>query len=145
MGIGGRIRTLRERAGITQEELARRLGVTPSAVGNYEREISHPKEEVLYRLFTALSCEPNELFSDFYNAKLSPEQLHLAKYRELDEHGRELVNACTEIEFRRCTDGLTAVAARSFTRKTAQPQLRLSKREGAGSIHDLPGNRGDDI
>ena len=50
MGIGKRIKELRERAGLTQEELAQRLGVTPSAVGNYEREVSHPKENVLYRL-----------------------------------------------------------------------------------------------
>lgn len=142
MGIGHRIRALRERSGITQEELARRLGVTPSAVGNYEREISHPKEEVLYRLFTALCCEPNELFADFYNAQLSPERLHMEKYRELDEHGRELVDACTDIEYRRCTNGLTAVAARSFTKRSSAPELRLNKREGAGSIFDQPDNKG---
>ena len=143
MGIGRRIRTLRERAGITQEELARRLGVTPSAVGNYEREISHPKEEVLYRLFTALSCEPNELFSDYYNARLSPAQLHLAKYRELDDHGRELVDACTEIEHSRCTQGLTAVAARSFSKENSRHELRLTKREGAPSIFDQPDHKED--
>lgn len=138
MGLGKQIRALRERAGITQEELARRLGVTPSAVGNYEREISHPKEEVLYRLFSALSCEPNELFSDYYNVKLSPAQLHLMKYRELDEHGRELVDACTEIEHRRCCDGLTTVAARSFGRNEVPEKIRLKKRKGAGSILDQP-------
>ncbi len=145
MGIGTRIRALREREGITQEELARRLGVTPSAVGNYEREISHPKEEVLYRLFTALSCEPNELFADYYNAKLSPAQIHLARYRELDEHGRELVDACTEIEYRRCTNGLTAVAARSFSRDPSQHTLRLKRRDGAGSILDQPDDRKDKL
>jgi len=146
MGLGKRIRTLRERAGLTQEELAQRLGVTPSAVGNYERDISHPKEEVLYRLFTALSCEPNELFSDYYNIKLSPAQLHMMKYRELDEHGRELVDACTEIEHRRCQDGLTVVAARSFGMDAAadrQKRLRLKKRQGAGSILDQPDYRED--
>ncbi len=147
MGLGKRIRTLRERAGLTQEELAQRLGVTPSAVGNYERDISHPKEEVLYRLFTALSCEPNELFSDYYNIKLSPAQLHMMKYRELDEHGRELVDACTEIEHRRCQDGLTMVAARSFGRDACsadrQKRLRLKKRQGAGSILDQPDYRED--
>lgn len=137
MGIGKQIKALRERAGITQEELAGRLGVTPSAVGNYERDISHPKEEVLYRLFTALSCEPNELFADYYNAKLSPLQLHIMKYRELDEHGRELVDACTEIEHRRCQDGLTSVAARSLGRKAAPEKLRLKKR-GSGSLLDQP-------
>lgn len=145
MGIGTRIRALRERAGITQEELARRIGVTPSAVGNYEREISHPKEEVMYRLFTALSCEPNELFADYYHARLTPVQVHLAKYRELDEHGRELVDACTEIEYCRCTNGLTAVAARSFSNQPARHELRLRKRPGTGSLLDLPDERKDKL
>lgn len=148
MGLGKRIRALRERAGLTQEELAQRLGVTPSAVGNYERDISHPKEEVLYRLFTALSCEPNELFSDYYNIRLSPAQLHMMKYRELDEHGRELVDACTEIEHRRCQDGLTVVAARSFVSDSHIPderrqRIRLKKRQGAGSILDQPDYKED--
>lgn len=143
MGLGKRIRALRERSGITQEELARRLGVTPSAVGNYERDISHPKEDVLYRLFSALGCEPNELFSDYYNEQGSPEQLHMTKYRELDEHGKELVDACTEIEHRRCQDGLTLVAARSFGRDSSPGRIRLKKRPGAGSIFDQPDYKGD--
>lgn len=74
MGIGKRIKELRERAGLTQEELAQRLGVTPSAVGNYEREVSHPKENVLYRLFEALSCEPNELFADSLTPRRHPDR-----------------------------------------------------------------------
>lgn len=143
MGLGKQIRALRERAGITQEELAGRLGVTPSAVGNYEREISHPKEEVLYRLFTALSCEPNELFADYYNARLSPARLHMMKYQELDEHGRELVDACTEIEHRRCQDGMTAVAARSFGSRNAPDRLRLTKRNESESILDQPDHKVD--
>lgn len=135
MGIGRRIRQLRERCGITQEELAQRLGVTPSAVGNYEREVSHPREEVLYGLFRELSCEPNELFSDCYDTADSKEADHLKMYRELDSHGRELVDACTEIEYRRCTesDGLVLIAAR----KGGAPRLlKLKKRDGAGSILD---------
>ena len=138
MGIGRQIRALRERAGLTQEELARRLDVTPSAVGNYEREISHPKEEVLYRMFTALCCEPNELFADCYDAKLTPAQEHLKKYQELDGHGRELVDACTEIEHRRCCDGLVLIAARRFDGTVLPGKLQLKKRRGAGSVMDLP-------
>lgn len=142
MGIGKQIKALRERAGITQEELAGRLGVTPSAVGNYERDVSHPREEILYRLFTALSCEPNELFAGYYNAELSPARLHLMKYRELDEHGRELVDACTEIEHRRCQDGLTSVAARGLGRKSPPEKIKLKKR-GTESILDQPDYKED--
>lgn len=144
MGIGNKIRTIRERRGITQEELARRLGVTPSAVGNYERDVSHPKEEILYRLFTALSCEPNEIFADYYNSELTPSQIHLARYEALDEHGKELVDACTEIEYIRCTEGLTSVAARSF-KKSYGGTIRLKKRDGAGSIFTLPDDRKDKL
>ncbi len=138
MGIGRRIRILRERACLTQEELAARIGVTPSSVGNYEREVSHPREEALYRLFDALHCEPNELFADCYEDS-SGESMHLEKYRALDSYGRELVDACTDIEYRRCTeeqeDGHILIAARNGG---APRCVELKKRKGAGSILDKP-------
>ena len=62
MKFGGRLSELRREAGLTQRGLALKIGVTPSAVGNYEQGVSFPREEVLYRLFDALSCTPNELF-----------------------------------------------------------------------------------
>ena len=140
MGIGKMIKLLRERAGMTQEQLAERLEVTPSAVGNYERDVSFPREEILYRIFKALDCEPNELFTDYYRAEKNPGRIHLELYRELDEHGRELVDACTAIEHRRCceSDGLTAVAARSFGRNEYPEKIMLKKRRNAGSILDAP-------
>ena len=61
MGIGIRIRELRLRAGLTQEGLAAKIGVTPSTVGNYERDVSFPKEDAFMALFEALNCTPNEL------------------------------------------------------------------------------------
>ena len=62
MKIGEKIFELRRKAGLTQRDLALKIGVTPSAVGNYEQGVSFPREEVLYRLFDALDCSPNELF-----------------------------------------------------------------------------------
>ena len=62
MTIGEKISELRRNAGLTQRDLALKIGVTPSAVGNYEQGVSFPREEVLYRLFEALNCTPNELF-----------------------------------------------------------------------------------
>lgn len=62
MTIGEKILELRRKAGLTQRDLALKIGVTPSAVGNYEQGVSFPREEVLYRLFEALDCTPNELF-----------------------------------------------------------------------------------
>ena len=48
MGIGKRIKEARERLGMTQNELAEIVGVTGSAITNYEKETSHPKEPVNY-------------------------------------------------------------------------------------------------
>lgn len=64
MGIGPRIREMRENRGMTQKELAFSIGVTPSAVTNYEAGVSHPKEPVLHALFRALQVDANYLFQD---------------------------------------------------------------------------------
>ena len=63
MGIGRKIKEARNAQGMTQEELARRLGVTKGAVANYENETSHPKESVMYKMFEALDVDANYLFS----------------------------------------------------------------------------------
>lgn len=64
MGIGKRLKEAREKAGITQEELGRMIGVTGSSITNYEKETSHPKEPIMYALMNALGVEPNFLFQD---------------------------------------------------------------------------------
>lgn len=55
MGIGFRIREAREALGYRQHELAKLIGVTASAVTNYEQDYSFPKEEILYRLIDTLA------------------------------------------------------------------------------------------
>lgn len=142
MKIGNNIKALRLRHGITQEALAKRLGVTPSAIGNYERGVSFPKENVLEKLFGALGCTPNELFGA--ESLLSDEEYaHLNKYRALDAHGRELVNACVEIELGRIAEEsddsrLITIAAR---KGRAKQRVKLKMRAGK-SLRDLPDYKG---
>lgn len=137
MGIGNKIRELRIRQGITQEILALKIGVTPSAVGNYEREISFPKEEVLMRLFGALRCTPNELLGE--NATFGEREYALLnKYASLDEQGRERVDECTARELERVLAESEeyeeiAIAARHGS---GEP-IKLKKRKGR-SVFDLP-------
>lgn len=142
MNIGNNIKALRRQRGITQETLAERLGVTPSAVGNYERSVSFPKEDILGRLFGALGCTPNELFGA--ESLLSDEEYaHLNKYRALDAHGKELVNACVEIELGRIAEenddgGYIKVAAR---KGKGAGSVKLKKR-GGKSLRELPDYKG---
>lgn len=137
MKIGNNIRALRRQRGITQETLAKRIGVTPSAVGNYEHDTSFPKENVLERLFGALGCTPNELFGA-ESLLTDEEYAHLNKYRALDAHGKELVNTCVEIELGRLAgendeDAYITVAAR----KGGKSRVKLKKSAGK-SLDELP-------
>lgn len=57
--IGKNIRDLREAAGLTQEELARRLFVTRQTVSNYELGRSRPDLDMLLRIAEELKADVN--------------------------------------------------------------------------------------
>lgn len=106
MGIGKRIREARERIGLTQKELAHKIGVTSSAIANYENDTSHPKEPVLYSLIDALDIEPNFLFQDCVNVSasntLTPEEYDLVlKFKKLDSYSKKVVLSIIELELER--------------------------------------------
>jgi len=50
MNIGGRIAYLRERRGLTQEELAQALGISRAALSHYEKNRREPDSETLTKL-----------------------------------------------------------------------------------------------
>lgn len=54
-GIGGRLREERIKAGISQRELARRLGLSPSLISQLESGISKPSVGTLYAIVTELN------------------------------------------------------------------------------------------
>lgn len=108
MSIGTRIKERREQLGLSRNELASKIGVTPSAIANYENEISKPKIELMYRLFESLKCDANYLHQDDMNALLykdtaTTEEFEnlVKKYRSLDDFGRKSVDIVLEREFDR--------------------------------------------
>ena len=118
MSFGSRLRERREALGMKQNELGRLLGVTGSAIGNYENSVSSPKAEVLYRAFDVLQCDANYLFQDEMRTDLtngvSPAELDMIrKYRALDGHGRELIDIILDMEHGRLTAPLPVSAPRT--------------------------------
>ena len=95
MGIGKRLKEARESSGYTQEELGKIVGVTGSAITNYEKETSHPKEPILYALINALGVDANFLFQDCVKIKtpsLSDEATKVAiAFDKADEDHKEIV------------------------------------------------------
>lgn len=108
MGIGYRIKEARERLGLTQTELGSKIGVTGSAITNYEKETSHPKEQIIYKLMEVLEVDANYLFQDVVNIPKKKNDVTLAeyeyikKYRALDKHGKEMVDFTLIKEYERC-------------------------------------------
>ena len=68
MSIGSRLKEARNRSRMTQAELARAVGVTTSAIGNYETDVSSPKEPVLIRLMNVLGIDANYVYQDYIMA-----------------------------------------------------------------------------
>ncbi len=98
MSIGSRIKELREYNGLSRIDLAELLGVTIGAISNYENGVSSPKEPILFKIIEKLGCDANYLFQDEIkmpsdrNDVSIPEYEYITKYRELDEHGKDIVD-----------------------------------------------------
>lgn len=97
MSFGTRLRERREELGLKQSELGSKLGITGSAIGNYENEVSSPKADILYQVFDVLKCDANYLFQDEMSAletnDLTVSEIKIAKkYRSLDDHGKRIVD-----------------------------------------------------
>lgn len=109
MSLASRLKQRREELGLTQVELAKLIGVTKGAVGNYETGVSSMKAEVLYRICDVLQCDPNFLFQDEMKIlqarpkeEISKQELDmLKKYRALDDYGRETVELVLNREYNR--------------------------------------------
>ena len=104
MSIGSRIKERRSELKLSRNDLADAIGVSPSAIANYENEISVPKIELMYKIFSVLKCDANYLYQDdmILTTKGSViEEPLLNKYRQLDEDGKELVSLVIDKEYER--------------------------------------------
>ncbi len=70
--IGTRIRKYREKAGISQKELAGMIGVSNSRISNWEQGINRPDADILAELCRVLNVSPSELL----DVRLAPEDLN---------------------------------------------------------------------
>ncbi len=125
MGIGKRIKDAREAKNFTQGHLATLIGVTPSAIANYESDTSHPKETILYDLMKFLEVDANYLFQDFIEIKgdsFSIDEVEqIKKFRVLDDYGKTAVSRTLEHEYKRVLSSahfLTKDAAYAYLTST---------------------------
>ena len=98
MNFGETICALRKGLGLTQDEVAKRIGVKKNTISNYENNVSKPQYEQLVKLCNLFKRNPNILMSSDLvdidmELNLSPvDQTILDKYKALTPHDKEIVD-----------------------------------------------------
>lgn len=100
MSFGQRLRQRREELHMSRQELAHLLGVSVSAIGNYETGQNAVREDVLLRLFHALDVDPNYLYQDAFQGTgficSAREENLVRRFRDLSSAGRRTVEALVD-------------------------------------------------
>lgn len=65
MTTGQLIKAARKKAGVTQEELGKKIGVSGSSMAQWENDLRNPKLDTLQRIASALGVPVQELISDW--------------------------------------------------------------------------------
>ena len=100
MSFATRLKEARENKNLTQKKLAELVGVRNTAISNYEKAVSFPNIDILYKIFDILQIEPNFFFQDdiqnlaltsSYNltdiqspSEVDPDMFILHMYKQLD-------------------------------------------------------------
>ncbi len=97
--IGDRLRECRKRRGLTQEQLAEKVGVTFQQIQQYENGSSRLNSDRLQQIGHALGIPVGSLFDDSDERALTDDEMKLVKgYRSLssDEVRTFLISSVTK-------------------------------------------------
>lgn len=62
---GNFIRDRRQKMGLTQEEVAKKLGISQVAYGRYELGTREPNLELIFKISDVLDFKPGEFFDNY--------------------------------------------------------------------------------
>ena len=84
-GIGKKIKNLRLKKGLTQEELGERTDLTKGYISQIERDLSSPSIDTFFSILEVLGCTPKEFFDDFdMNQKVVYDENDRTEYTDED-------------------------------------------------------------
>lgn len=68
--VGKRVKEVRKKSGLTQEDLAEKVGVSATYISSIERGLSFPRGEVLVGILNALNVSSDVVFCDVVGASM---------------------------------------------------------------------------
>lgn len=104
--IGNRIKLLREEFNLKQEDLAKKIDVSPSAIGMYERDLREPNDDITLKLANFFGVTTDYLLgkSDIRN----PEQIDIEKANIAFSSGYQGLNETNKAIIKSTIEGLLA-------------------------------------
>lgn len=108
VAVGARLRLQRQARRMSQQELARRLGVTFQQVQKYERAFNRISASMLVRAAEALGCSPMVLIAGDPEQSAASDALWMSLLTQ--PGARELLTAFTHIEDPAARTALVSIA-----------------------------------
>ena len=105
MTFGKRLRASRNAKGFTQKQLADKIGAKHNSISDWENDKNKPDPDTIELLCGVLEITPNYLLAANSDDFSPAEKLLIKKYRNLDEHGKELISTILDKEYERIIKG----------------------------------------
>lgn len=106
MKIGNNIKLYRNKKGLTQKQLAEKIGTTDSAITRYESNSREPSIEIITKIAKALNISINELLDDKVVSNDIGSKIISAKiFRKLDDEQLSKLTGIDELQLRAIQDG----------------------------------------
>lgn len=98
--FSNKLKELRKRAGYTQKQVYDHFNIPQSTFSSWEVGKSEPSGAMLLKLCTFYNCDMLKEFSESETSGITYQELKLLeKYRDLDDHGREMVDFTLQKEW----------------------------------------------
>ena len=134
MAFNDRLKEARIANGLTQKQLAEKLGIAGTTVTGYEKGNSEPNVNTIGKIMEVLRVDANFLWQDEMK-ELSTKDFSISeikiikKYRKLDTHGKKIVDMVLDEEAARCES----------ERKAAESAYLV-----LSAAHEIPGSSEED-
>lgn len=144
-GIGHRLREERIKAGLSQRELARRLGLSPSMISQLETGLSKPSVGTLYAIVTELNLSLDRIIrgEDYTESVPIPEQSRGPLVRPQD---RQVIDLDSGVRWEELTatseEGIDFLLATYEVGGASTPDESLMRHEGREYGYVISGRLG---
>lgn len=101
LSFGEKIKLARKSKKLTQKQLAEKIGAAHNSISDWENNKNKPDPNTIELLCGVLEITPNYLLAVSSEDFTPAEKLLIKQYRDLDDHGREMVDFTLEKEYER--------------------------------------------